>query len=185
MRSLVSCVLAAASIASPATALARPIGGVFQGGHVGRGPADGLVFGVDGTWASTLAEGNDTAHDGWGFGVRAGYAFANGLELHLRYDDLGVEPATLRSPLQLGTAGLRYTVPFLFPMPFAEVDAGPAFVGGDVQFGATGALGIAFPVVNHVLVDVTAHDWFVPVQGTIRQTLTVGLGLAVTFGGPR
>lgn len=185
MRRIVVCAFGIACIAVSASAEARPIGGSFSGGHAGRGPADGVLLGVDGAWANTFGAGGDPAHDGWGFGVRAGYAFGSGLELHLRYDDLGVEPAGARSPLQLATAGLRYSVPFLFPMPFAEVDAGPAFVLGDVDFGAGGALGLSIPVVNHVLVDVAAHDWFVPIGGTIRQTLTVGLGLAVTFGGPR
>jgi hypothetical protein len=184
MRRVVVCATGIACIAISASASARPIGGAFSEGQVGHGPADGVLLGVDGAWANTFAAGGDPSHDGWGFGVRAGYAFGSGLELHLRYDDLGVEPGG-RSPLQLATAGLRYSVPFLFPMPFAEVDAGPAFVLGDVDFGAGGALGLAFPIVNHVLVDVAAHDWFVPIGGTIRQTLTVGLGLAVTFGGPR
>lgn len=185
MRRVFVCALAIACIMASAPAEARPVGGSFSAGHVGHGPADGVILGVDGAWANTFGEGSDPAHDGWGFGVRGGYAFGSGLELHLRYDDLGVEPAGARSPLQLATAGLRYSVPFLFPMPFAEVDVGPVFVLGDVDFGAGGALGLSFPVVNHVLVDVAAHDWFVPIDATIRQTLTVGLGLAVTFGGPR
>jgi len=166
------------------TAGARPIGWSPPGGHAGAGPEGGALLGVEGAWTTTLADPGGS-QDAWGFGVRAGYGFANGLELHLRYDDLGIAPLSSGSPLQLATGGLRYTVPILFPMPFAEVDAGPAFVLGDVRFGVGAQLGLSIPVVNHVLVDVSAHDWFVPIQGTTWQTLTVGLGLTITFGGPR
>ena len=168
-----------------AEASARPIGGSFLGGRPGVGPAGGALFGVEGGWAATLADGGDSGQGAWAFGIRAGYEFANGLEVHVRYDDLGTKPLSSRSPLQFGTVGLRYSVPFLFPMPFAEVDAGPAFVLGDTRFGAGAALGVSFPVVNHLLIDLAGHDWFVPIAGAVRQTLTVGLSLAVTFGGPQ
>jgi hypothetical protein len=128
-----------------------------------------------------LAAQSDSAQDGWAFGVRAGWAARNGLSVHVRYDDLGTEPAGIRPPLQFATAGLRYTVPFVVPMPFAEVDAGPAFVGSDVHFGAGAALGLSVPLAPQILVDVAAHDWLVPVAGTLRQTLSVGLGIAVTL----
>ena len=148
MRCIVVCAFVTACVATSARAEARPVGGAFSPGHAGNGPADGVLLGVDGAWANTFGEGGDPSRDGWGFGVRTGYAFGSGLELHLRYDDLGVEPSGARSPLQLATMGLRYSVPFLFPMPFAEVDAGPAFILGDVDFGAGGALGLSFPVVT-------------------------------------
>ena len=185
MRRGISFAVAFACIAGPGTAIARPIGGSFSSANPGTGPAGGVLLGVDGAWAASLGISSDPSEGAWSFGVRAGYGFPMGLELHLRYDDLGVEPALSRTPLQLATAGLRYSVPFLFPMPFAEVDAGPAFVLSEVSFGAGAALGVSFPFANHILVDVTGHDWFVPIAGALRQTLTIGLGLAVTFGGPR
>jgi hypothetical protein len=176
---------ALACMAGAGTAIARPIGGSFSSARAGTGPAGGVLLGVDGSWAASLATSSYPSEGAWSFGARAGYAFPMGLELHARYDDLGVPPFPSRAPLQLATAGLRYSIPFLFPMPFAEVDAGPAFVLSDVTFGAGAALGVSFPFANHLLVDITGHDWFVPIAGTIRQTLTIGLGLAVTFGGPQ
>jgi hypothetical protein len=131
-----------------------------------------------------LADGPDPAHGAWTLGVRGGYAFASGLEMHLRYDDLGFAPSSSRSPLQLATAGLRYSAP-LPVMPFAEVDVGPAFALGDVWFGTGVAVGATLPLVNHVLLDLAGHDWLVPISGALRQTLGVSLALAVTFGGPR
>ena len=80
MRRVVVCSIAVACVAASASAEARPIGGAFSGGHVGRGPADGVLLGVDGAWANTFGAGSDPSHDGWGFGVRAGYAFGSGLE---------------------------------------------------------------------------------------------------------
>jgi hypothetical protein len=131
-----------------------------------------------------LAEGTESSQSAWTVGARAGYGFGWGLELHLRYDDLGVAPWPSRSPLQLGTAGLRYAAP-LPVMPFAEVDVGPAFAMGNVYFGSGAALGVSIPLVNHVLLDLAGHDWLVPMSGALRQTLAVGLALAITFGGPR
>jgi hypothetical protein len=142
-------------------------------------------LGVDGAWATSLGDGGEPTRDGWGFGVRAGYAFANGLEVHARYDDLGVAPNGSSPPLELASVGMRYSFPFLLPMPFVEVDAGPAFLSGDVRFGAGGAVGLTIPAVNHVLIDLTGRDWVVPLDGVARQTLTIGLGVALTFGGPR
>jgi hypothetical protein len=131
---------------------------------------------------------DDPSQGAWAFGARVGWAFDNGLALHLRYDDLGVKPAHSSAPLQLATAGLRYSVPFLVPIPFAEVDVGPAFVAGDVQAGAGAGIGLSLPLGPLVVVDVAGRDWLVPVAGTLRQTLTAGLGLTVTFamlGGSR
>src|SRR5215469_12740342 len=83
------------------SASARPIGGWSAGGFAGRGPEDGVLVGVEGGWATMLASGAESAQSAWNVGARAGYAFAWGLELHLRYDDLGVAPLPARSPLQL------------------------------------------------------------------------------------
>ncbi len=184
MVSLTLPTIAMAAVPFVAPTFARPSGSWLPGGHVGGGPADGVLLAVEGGWGTMLAGGADAAQGAWTVGVRAGYAFARGLELHLRYDDLGVAPSSSRSPLQLATAGLRYSAP-LPVMPFAEVDAGPAFALGDVFFGAGVGVGVTLPLVNHVLLDLGGHDWLVPISGTLRQTLGVGLALAVTFGGPR
>jgi len=164
--------------------LARPIGGAFAGGHVGGGPMGGPLLGVEGGWATTLAAGNDVSQGSASFGVRAGWSFPNGIALHARYDDLGVEPASSRTPLQLATMGLRYSVPFFVPMPFAEVDAGPAFAAGGVWFGAGASLGVSIPIAGLVLIDLVGRDWFVPINETLRQTLTVDAGLTVLFPAP-
>jgi len=162
---------------------ARLIGG-SPGGPQAASGAGGPLLGVEGGWATTLATGNDPAHGAWAFGARAGWAFANGLAVHVRYDDLGVEPAHLSTPLQLATLGLRYSIPFFVPLPFAEVDAGPALVAGDVRFGAGAAVGVSVPLGRQVLVDLAARDWLVPIAGVLRQTITVGLGLTVSFASP-
>jgi hypothetical protein len=163
---------------------ARLIGGSPGAAQAGSGASGGALLGVEGAWATTLGVGDDSAHGAWAFGARAGWAFANGLAVHIRYDDLGVEPAHLSMPLQLATVGLRYSIPFLVPLPFAEVDAGPAFVAGDVRFGAGAGAGVSVPLGRQVLVDVSGRDWLVPIAGLLRQTITVGLGLAVSFASP-
>jgi hypothetical protein len=164
--------------------LARPIGASFAGGHVGSGPMGGPLLGVEGAWVTILPVSTDSAEGSPAFGVRAGWAFENGVTVHVRYDDLGVEPASSRMPLQLATVGLRYSLPFFVPIPFAEVDAGPAFVQGDARFGAGAAFGMSIPIGPHVLIDATGRDWFVPVADTLRQTITVGLGLTILFPSP-
>lgn len=171
-------------LASPGPPLfARPIGGSVAGGSVGRGPLGGPLLGIEGSWATTLAVGGDPSEGAGAFGVRTGWAFINGIALHARYDDLGVQPASSRTPLQLATVGLRYSVPFLVPLPFAEVDAGPAFVVGNIQFGAGGGLGISVPI-GPVLIDVVGRDWLVPIAQTVRQAITAGVGLSIVFPTP-
>ena len=159
---------------------ARPIGHLSGGGSVGQGPFGGPLLGVEGSWATTLPANTDSSQASGALGVRAGWAFANGLAVHTRYDDLGVAPASSRTPLQLATVGLRYSVPFFVPLPFAEVDVGPAFALGDVQFGAGIGLGISLPL-GPVLVDLLARDWLVPIADTLRQTITAGAGLSIVF----
>jgi hypothetical protein len=139
---------------------------------------------VEGGGSLLLAAGRDTSHSSFAFGARAGWQFAQGLALHVRYDDLGVRPASASSPLQLATAGLRYSAPFLVPLPFAEVDAGAAFVARAVDLGGAFGIGLSLPIGSHVLIDVVGRDWLVPIAGTLRQTLTASLGLSITFASP-
>jgi len=172
-------------LAMPGGPFPRLVGGSsLGGGRPATGPNGGPLLAVESGVAITLGSRDDPAQDAWAFGARVGWALPNGLAAHLRYDDLGVQPDRSPSPLQLATAGLRYSVPFLVPLPFAEVDAGPAFTNGDVHFGASAALGASLPLGAYLLVDATAHDWLVPIGGTLRQTLTIGLGLTVTFASP-
>lgn len=161
---------------------ARPIGGSFGGVHTSQ-QTGGPFLGLEASWAVTLPVTEDPAQGSAAFGVRGGWAFPNGLSAQLRYDDLGVRPDSSRAPLQWATAGLRYSLPFVVPLPFAEIDAGTAFVTGDVHPGAGAALGISIPI-GPVLVDVVGHDWFVPIAATLRQTVTVGLGLSIVWAMP-
>ncbi len=171
--------------AEPTGVFARPIGGWSAGGYAAAGPIGGALVAVEAGWATMLPAGGDTAHGSLTLGARAGWQFGNGLAIHLRYDDLGVKPiAASSSPLQLATAGLRYSFPFFVPLPFAEVDAGTAFAGGDPTFGAGAGLGVSLPLGRHVLVDAIARDWLVSISGELRQTLTASLGLTVTFASP-
>jgi hypothetical protein len=136
---------------------------------------------VEGGGAVSLPVGSDATRGSFAFGARAGWSFANGLALHVRYDDLGIRPVPGSGPLQLVTAGVRYSVPFLIPLPFAEVGAGAAFAVGGVEFGADAGIGLSIPLGAHLLVDIVGRDWFVPIAGELRQTFTAGLGLTVTF----
>jgi hypothetical protein len=166
--------------ASP-IAFARPIGTMGAPGAVAGGAAGGPLLAVESGGAVSLPVGSDPVHGSFSFGARAGWSFVNGLALHVRYDDLGIRPVPGSGPLQLVTAGLRYSVPFLIPLPFAEVGTGAAFAAGGVEFGAEAGIGLSIPLGAHVLVDIVGRDWFVPIAGELRQTVTAGLGLTVTF----
>jgi hypothetical protein len=182
---LALCVARARSAsAEPAIGFARPIGAWTAGGHAAGGPLGGPLLAVEGGGAVLLPAGLEPARGSFTFGARAGWAFAQGLAVHVRYDDLGVRPRAGFYPLQLATAGLRYSVPFLVPLPFAEVDAGTAFAAGGIRFGAGAGLGLSVPLGPHVLIDVVGRDWLVPVAGLLRQTLTGSLGLTVAFASP-
>jgi hypothetical protein len=177
--------MAESARAEPSAGLfARPVGTWTPGGYGAAGPIGGAFAAVEVGWATLLPAGIDPAQGGLALGARAGWQFANGLGLHVRYDELGVEPPSSSSPLQLATAGLRYSVPFLDPLPFAEVQAGPGFVGADVRFGAGVGLGVSVPVARHILLDAVARDWLIAIAGELRQTLTASLGLTVTFASP-
>jgi hypothetical protein len=135
------------------------------------------LLSVEGGGVAMLPAAGVPGYSGPTFGARAGWQFPNGLPVHLRYDDLGVRPESSASPLQLATARLRYSVPFFILLPFAEVDAGSAFLGGDAKFGASAGLGVSILLGSHVLVDAVDRDWLIPISGELRQTLTATLGL--------
>lgn len=164
-----------------AVGFARPVGAWSAPGYASAGPIGGPLLGVESGGALLMGTDGSDPHAGLALGAYVGWAFPQGIALHLRYDDLGIRVQSGSPPLQLATAGLRYTAPFLVPLPFAEVDAGTAFVAKGVAFGAAGGLGLSVPLGSHVLVDVVGRDWLLPVAGVLRQTLTASLGLSVTF----
>lgn len=173
--------------AAPPGVLARPIGAWSPGGYAPGGPTGGALVAVDGGGSVTLPAGDDPVVGSFAFGARGGWVFANGLEVHARYDHLGLQRRATgleSASLQLATGGLRYTLPFVLPMPFAEVNSGAGWLGGEARFAAGVGLGASLPLAAHVLIDVIGREWFVPVSGALRQTFTAGLGLAVTFASP-
>lgn len=162
----------------------RPIGTWTAGGQAAGGPVGGPLVEVEGGGSFLTSTGSDPARASFTFGSRAGWAFAQGVAVHIRYDDLGVRPVAGSSPLQFATAGLRYSAPFIVPLPFAEVDAGAALVAKGVAVGGSGGIGISVPIGSHVVVDAVGRDWLVPIAGVLRQTFTASLGLTVTFASP-
>jgi hypothetical protein len=170
--------------AEPAAVFARAVGGWVSGGQATTGPIGGPLLAVEGGWATMLPAGSARGYGSPTVVARVGWQFPSGIAFHLRYDDLGVRPDASTSPLQIATVGLRYSVPFFIPLPFAEVDVGPAFLGGDARFGASAGLGASIPLGSHVLVDAVGRDWLVPIANELRQTLTVSIGLTVTFASP-
>jgi hypothetical protein len=179
-------VLSGSSFAMPVSSLPlRLVGHVGSPGHAGHGARGGIFLGVDTGIALAVASGNDPMRDAWTFGVRGGYEFPNGLALQLRYDDLGVEPHLTvppSSPVQIGTFGLRYSIPFLFPMPFFEAMWGPSVYGGSVSLGGGFGLGLSFPIGGFVRIDASARDWLMQIDDRVHQILTFEGGVAVSFG---
>jgi hypothetical protein len=169
--------LGSVAIAPPA----RLVGGAGGGSFVSHAPS-GFYLGAETAWTVAPPANADPAHSGWGFGLRAGYQLASGLAPQLRFDDLGITPPGQDHVVLCATAGLRYVLP-LFPMPYVEVGAGPAFVGSGASIAGAVAIGLALPVARHVEVDVSAHDWIVSPGGNLRQVLGFGVGVAVGFGG--
>ena len=164
--------------------LARPIGGSISGGRTAAVSEGGPLLGVDGGWAALLPTRGERGQASASVAVRAGWAFTNGLEVHVRYTNHGIDPDASSTPLQTATLGVRYFLPFIIPLPFAEVDAGPAFLGGDVLFGESVGIGVSVPLGRFVLLDFVGHDCLTPIDGILRQTLTAGLGLTVQFASP-
>ena len=169
--------LASVVVAPPARLVGGAGGGTFAS-HASTGP----YLGAETDWTIALPASGDAAHSGLGFGLRAGYRLPSGLAPQLRFDDLGVTLPGHDHAVLCATAGLRYVLP-LFPMPYAEVGAGPAFVGSSASIAAAVAIGLAIPVVRHVEIDVAARDWLVSPGGNVRQVLGFGVGLTVGFGG--
>ena len=163
--------------------LAYPTGGAFAaGGHAGGRAPSGPFLGIDGGLGVTVATGARSSEDAWTFGVRLGYQVRNGISVFARYDDLGVRPVpTNDARLQAASFGVRYSIPFLVPLPFLEVMAGPAFGAADpVKPAAAAGLGLSLPI-DRASIDLSARDWLVSLDGSLRQTLTFQLGLSVVF----
>ena len=165
----------------------RPIGHFASPGRLGGGPSGGVFLGVDTGVSLALASGFDPSQQGWTFGGRAGYEFANGLALQLRYDYLGIAPHLTdppSGPTQIGSAGVRYSIPFLIPLPFFEALWGPAFHGDSTSIAGGLGIGGSVPIGRHVRIDASVRDWITPIDNRIHQILTFELGAAVSFASP-
>jgi hypothetical protein len=157
---------------------------IAPAGRIGQSGMSGAFLGIDGGWSIALPSSDESASGAWGFGARFGYAWRSGLSIQARYDDLGVHPTLgdpTRTPLQLGTIGARYEVPFML-MPFGEALAGAAFDGSDARFAAAAGLGLALPIARHASIEAVARDWFVPGRFELRQIVVLRLGLTIGFG---
>lgn len=167
---------------------ATPLPGPFaRGGIRPRRAQGGALLGVDTGGAVLLPAGPDSSFGAWCFGVRGGYQFTSGLALQVRYDYLGalpLAPGAPRSALQIGSAGVRYSFPFLVPLPFVEALVGPAFFATETV--ATGGLGLgtSLPLARHLFIDFSARDWLVPTNDRLRQVLSFELGATFTFASP-
>ena len=164
--------------------LARPLGSFAPAGaHAGGGGEPrGAILGVDGGLGVMVASGEHDSEQAWAFGVRLGYQTRSGLSVFGRYDDLGVRPIlTSDARLQAATFGVRYAIPFLVPLPFLEVMTGAAFGPTDgVRPTAAAGLGVSIPI-DRAALDLSARDWLVSLDGSLRQTLALQLGVSVVF----
>ncbi len=166
------------------------------GYHVAGGPPSGYLFGLDVGAALPLATGGVESQANLSLGARLGYQFANGLSVAFRYEDLGLAPDLVDSAqFQFAALEVRYSFPYVFPMPFIEAAAGLSIAtanaplrlgGGSVSVGPGGSvgLGVSFPLTHHFAIDVTGRDWLAPLSGQLFQIFTIEAGLAFAFGGP-
>jgi hypothetical protein len=166
----------------------RPIGRVASpGGQIGGGPAGGFFLGVDTGVSLALAAGYDPAEYAWTFGGRFGYETRSGLAAQLRYDYLGLAPHLTNPPTartQIVSGGLRYSIPFLVPLPFVEALWGPAIHGDAVSIAGGLGLGGSVPIGRHLRIDASARDWITPIDNQVHQIFTFELGAAVSFASP-
>ncbi len=175
----------------------RLLHGLGSGGyHIRGGPREGVLVSIDAGAAFPIFTGSAEASPGFAAGGLVGYEFPNGVALEFRYQDLGLAPTLVdRTQWQLATVGMRYTFPYIVPMPFVEALVGASFVNSAVPFNSGGAtvsvspggaagLGLGLPLSRHVAVDLAARDWISPVGPSAFQVLVVDLGLTVSFGAP-
>lgn len=172
----------------PASSIPLRLTGHFASpGRIGGGPSGGVFLGVDTGVALALASGSDPSQDAWTFGGRAGYELANGLALQVRYDYLGLAPHLTDPPMgrtQIGSAGVRYSIPFLIPLPFFEALWGPAFHGDAVSIAGGLGIGGSIPIGRHLRIDASVRDWVTPIDDQVHQVFTFELGAAVSFARP-
>jgi hypothetical protein len=158
------------------------VGGAGGGGGAYARAPRGFFIGGDAGGAVMVGAGADAAHGAFAFGAHAGYQWASGLSLQLRFDDLGVSPPDGSGPLLLGTVGARYSLPLVL-MPFAEALVGPAFHGSQVTPAAGLGLGVSLPVLRHLAFDLSVRDWIAGLDGAVRNVPTAELGITVGFTG--
>jgi hypothetical protein len=152
------------------------------GYHPGGSGGGGLVLGVDLGGAFSLDQVTSGTTDSGALGFRLGYEFPFGLAVSGRYDYLGVSEGT-----QLLTAGLRYSAVFIWPVPFAELMGGAAFlkstpagVGSETEFTGGLGLGVSFPLQPELAIDLSLRDWLIA-SGSTNQILTAELGLRISL----
>jgi opacity protein-like surface antigen len=175
----------------------RLIGGGGPGGYgVPGGAPSGFLFGVDVGAAIPLVGGGIESEVSLALGARVGYQFPNGLSAAFCYEDLGLSPSLVDgAQLQFVTLNVRYTFPFVFPMPYIEAMAGLSLAtaeaplgpgAGPVSVGAGGALGAgaSFPLSRHIAIDLGVRDWLAPISGQLFQVLAVEAGFSFAFGAP-
>lgn len=175
----------------------RLIGGGGPGGYlVHGGPPSGFLFGVDAGAAIPIVGSGVESRISLALGARLGYQLPNGLSLAFCYQDLGLSPDLVDGALlQFATLNVRYTFPYIFPMPFIEAMVGLSFATSDTALGpgqgttavgAGGAIGAgaSFPLTHHVAIDVGVRDWLAPVSSQLFQVLSIEAGVSFAFGGP-
>ncbi len=174
----------------------RLLHGGRGGYHVGGGPREGLLVGIDLGAALPIFVGNNEAAASFAAGGLVGWQFPNGVAVLFRYQDLGLRPDVVaNTQWQLATFGMRYTFPYIIPQPFLEALVGLSLVnsnaplapgGGNLQISPGGAVGVglALPLARHVAVEVAARDWLSPIGGDLFQILGLEAGVTVDFGAP-
>lgn len=153
------------------------------------GIAPGLVLAVDGGTAVLLPPAPYVPSIAPAMSVRFGRQFRSGLTLLGRWDDLGALPSSgVPSNAQIISFAARYAFPYFWPLPYAEVAAGLAFVNTGpsgpptVTVGASAAIGLSLPIVPFLAVEVTGRDWFVfPAGFPLVQIPAVQASLAVVI----
>jgi len=154
----------------------------------GGGLASGFLVAVDAGVAVLFPSGGEPT-SAPALTARLGRQLSNGLTLSGRWDDLGAVPSTTAATtVQIVSFAARYAFPFFWPMPFAEVAAGLAFVSNTspsnvgITIGAGIAVGLAFPITPFLALEVAGRDWFAfPSGAPLLQVPAVQASLVIVI----